>query len=198
MNELCTLTLMSDKGLKSEDSVMSSLSRGSCRQMGPLYVRLTVRSGCMEGFKSRELPGQRRWICHSEAVKHHSYSFTCFYKLRCTCSPAARVKADPSDPPWASKVSLTGWSIVSRASESGALAFAVNFLNGADLTHPFLELFMCYPFKTIISGTPPGNLLRYDCLREYFNWQRGASKKIKEERKMFFNPVWSKNNICSV
>lgn len=60
MNELCTLTLMSDKGLKSEDSVMSSLSRGSWRQMGPLYVRLTVRSGCMEGFKSRELPGQRR------------------------------------------------------------------------------------------------------------------------------------------
>lgn len=67
---------------------------------------------------------------------------------------------------------------MSRASEAGALAFAVNFLNAADLTHPFLEFFMCYLFKTSISGTPPGNLLRYDCLRDYFNWQRGASKKI--------------------
>lgn len=73
MNELWTLTLMSDKGLKSEDSVMSSLSRGSWRQMGPLYVRLTVRSGCMEEFKSRELPGQRKLICHSEMKRHPSY-----------------------------------------------------------------------------------------------------------------------------
>lgn len=62
MKELCTLTLMSDRGLNSEDSVISSLSMGSCRQMGPLYVLLTVKSGCMEEFSSRELPGRRKQI----------------------------------------------------------------------------------------------------------------------------------------
>lgn len=76
MNELSTLTLMSDKGLKSEDSVMSSLSSGSCRHMGPLYVRLTVRSGCIEEFRSRELPGERKLICHSETKRRHTYPST--------------------------------------------------------------------------------------------------------------------------
>lgn len=62
MNELWTLTLMSDRGLNSEDSVISSLSIGSCRQIGPLYVLLTVKSGCMDEFKSRELPGEMKRI----------------------------------------------------------------------------------------------------------------------------------------
>lgn len=62
MNELWTLTLMSDSGLNSDDSVMSSLSMGSCRQIGPLYVLLTVKSGCMDEFKSREFPGRTKQI----------------------------------------------------------------------------------------------------------------------------------------
>lgn len=75
MKELWTLTLMSERGLKSEDSVMSSLSSGSWRQMGPLYVRLTVRSGCIAGLRSREFPGKTRSICHSDTKRHPHSSF---------------------------------------------------------------------------------------------------------------------------
>lgn len=59
MKELWTLTLMSGRGLKREDSVISSLSMGSCRQMGPLYVLLPISSGCSDGFSSSEFPGDR-------------------------------------------------------------------------------------------------------------------------------------------
>lgn len=49
--------------------------------------------------------------------------------------------------------------------------------------HHFPEFFTCYRlFKTGISGTPPGNSLRYDGLWGYFNWQREASKKEKRKK----------------
>lgn len=75
---------------------MSSLSRGSCRQMGPLYVRLTVRSGCMEEFRSRELPGKRKLICHSE-TKKYSYPFTPA-STNCTATSVLALSSNQSQP----------------------------------------------------------------------------------------------------
>lgn len=134
MNELWTLTLMSDKGLKSEDSVMSSLSSGSCRQMGPLYVRLTVRSGCMEEFRSRGLPGERKSICHSETKRHHGYPLA---SASTNCTTACELASHPSGPCWVSTAALTGQSTVTRALEWGAPALTAGSLNAADHNHSF-------------------------------------------------------------
>lgn len=131
MNELSTLTLMSDKGLKSEDSVMSSLSSGSCRHMGPLYVRLTVRSGCMEEFRSRELPGERKSICHSETKRRHTYPST---PASANSPTRVRELAGCSSQSWPFG-SPAGCSLVTRALESGALAFTADSLKAADQNH---------------------------------------------------------------
>lgn len=180
MNELWTLTLMSDKGLKSEDSVMSSLSRGSWRQMGPLYVRLTVRSGCMEEFRSRELPGQRKWICHSETKRHHTYPLASASPNRITTRAPASC---PSGPPRASAAALTGRSGVTRTFESGALAFPADSLSATEPKPLIFQSSLDAIFsKTSISGTPSGNKLRYYCWCDYFNWRREALRKKKRKK----------------
>lgn len=151
MKELWTLTLMSDRGLKSEDSVMSSLSSGSCRQMGPLYVRLTVRSGCMAGFRSRELPSERKLICHSDTKRHLHYPSTIVSAdhratyVMASCWDSSQ-HTNPTLPPGASGPGLGIRRIL-----------PIQFSKCHGPKSPLSEVFRFRLFKVSIAGSQSGN-----------------------------------------